>query len=92
MRQCSYPYDAVVKGDSRSYSIAAASNIAKVVRDRMMADYDDAFPGYGFARHKGYATRMHLERLREVGPCEIHRRSFAPVAQASLRFPEQPGP
>ena len=92
VRQCPYPYDAVVKGDSRSYSIAAASNIAKVVRDRMMADYDDAFPGYGFARHKGYATRLHLERLREVGPCEIHRRSFAPVARASLQFPEQPAP
>ena len=97
VRQCPYPYDAVVKGDSRSYSIAAASNIAKVVRDRMMTDYDAAFPGYGFARHKGYATRLHLERLREVGPCEIHRRSFAPVAQVRLQFPdklkpEQPAP
>ena len=92
VRQCHYPYDTVVKGDSRSYSIAAASNIAKVTRDRMMGEYDAAFPGYGFARHKGYATALHLERLREIGPCDIHRRSFAPVAQARLRFPEQPAP
>ena len=92
VRQCDYPYDTVVKGDSRSYSIAAASNIAKVTRDRMMGEYDAAFPGYGFARHKGYATALHLERLREIGPCDIHRRSFAPVAQARLRFPEQPAP
>ena len=90
VRQCAYPFDTVIKGDSRSYSIAAASNIAKVVRDRMMGDYDDVFPGYGFARHKGYATRFHLERLREIGPCDIHRRSFAPVAQARLRFPKEP--
>ena len=92
VRQCAYPYDALVKGDSRSYSIAAASNIAKVARDRMMVGYDDAFPGYGFARHKGYATRFHLERLWEIGPCEIHRRSFAPVARAGLRFPERATP
>ena len=91
VRNCDYPYDTVVKGDSRSYSIAAASNVAKVVRDRMMGEYDAAFPGYGFARHKGYATRMHLERLREIGPCEIHRRSFAPVAQYRLRFGERTG-
>lgn len=88
VRHCPHPYDTVVKGDSRSYSIAAASNIAKVARDRMMQDYDAAFPDYGFARHKGYATRLHLERLREVGPCEIHRRSFRPVAQARLQFQE----
>ena len=83
---CPYPYDTLVKGDSRSYSIAAASNVAKVVRDRMMMEYDSAFPGYGFARHKGYATRQHLERLQEIGPCDIHRRSFAPLAQARLNF------
>ena len=92
VRHCSHPYDTVVKGDSRSYSIAAASNIAKVARDRMMQDYDAAFPDYGFARHKGYATRHHLERLREVGPCEIHRRSFVPVAQARLRLPQPAQP
>ena len=82
VRSCHYPYDTVVKGDSRSYSIAAASNVAKVTRDRIMGDYELSYPGYGFARHKGYATAMHLERLREIGPCDIHRRSFAPVAQA----------
>lgn len=88
VRHCAYPYDAVVKGDSRSYSIAAASNVAKVTRDRIMGDYEQAYPGYGFARHKGYATALHLERLREIGPCDIHRRSFAPVAQARLAFPD----
>ena len=90
VRQCPYPYDAVVKGDRRSYSIAAASNVAKVTRDRMMADYEQTYPGYGFARHKGYATAFHLARLREIGPCEIHRQSFAPVARA--RRPAQPVP
>ena len=84
VRTCPYPYDTVVKGDSRSYSIAAASNVAKVVRDRMMTEYESAFPGYGFAQHKGYATRKHLEQLREIGPCDIHRRSFAPLAQGRL--------
>ena len=86
VRHCPYPYDAVVKGDSRSYSIAAASNVAKVTRDRIMGEYEQAYPGYGFARHKGYATALHLERLREIGPCDIHRRTFAPVAQARLAF------
>ena len=92
VRNCPYPYDTVVKGDSRSYSIAAASNVAKVVRDRMMTEYDSAFPGYGFAKHKGYATRQHLDRLQEIGPCDIHRRSFAPLAQASLCLPRQAEP
>lgn len=89
-RQCPYPYDAVVKGDQRSYSIAAASNVAKVTRDRMMADYEQTYPGYGFARHKGYATAFHLARLREIGPCKIHRQSFAPVARS--RRTAQPVP
>ena len=84
VKSCRYAYDTVVKGDSRSYSIAAASNVAKVTRDRIMGDYELSYPGYGFAKHKGYATAMHLERLRQIGPCEIHRRSFGPVAQARL--------
>ena len=71
VRDCHYPYDTLVKGDSRSYSIAAASNVAKVARDHMMGEFDSAFPGYGFARHKGYATRLHLDRLQEIGPCEF---------------------
>lgn len=87
VRQCPIPHDTIVKGDSHSYSIAAASNIAKVHRDAIMAALDAEFPGYGFARHKGYPTREHLERLRERGPCEIHRQSFGPVAQARLPFP-----
>ena len=86
VRQCPLPFDTIVKGDSRSYSIAAASNIAKVARDRIMADYEQDYPGYGFSRHKGYPTALHLQRLREIGPCEIHRRSFRPVAQARLQF------
>ena len=88
VRHCPYPYDTAVKGDSRSYSIAAASNVAKVTRDRIMGDYEQTYPGYGFSRHKGYATALHLERLREIGPCDIHRRTFAPVAQARLAFPD----
>jgi len=75
---------ALVKGDSRSYTIAAASVLAKVTRDRLMIEYDREFPGYGFAQHKGYPTRAHLEALRELGPCSIHRKSFAPVRQQQL--------
>ena len=92
VRQCDYPYDTVVKGDSLSYSIAAASNIAKVTRDHIMAQLEETYPGYGFSRHKGYPTPQHLERLREIGPCEIHRRSFGPVAQARLRFLDENAP
>ena len=60
-------------------SIAAASIVAKVVRDRHMDEMDSRYPGYGFARHKGYGTPEHLKRLAQLGPCPIHRRSFAPV-------------
>ena len=88
VRDCPLPYDTIVKGDSRSFSIAAASNLAKVERDRKMAEYDEIYPGYGFARHKGYATAFHRERLREIGPCALHRRSFAPVARAEMLFPD----
>jgi ribonuclease HII len=77
---------ALVKGDALSFSIAAASVIAKVTRDRMMLDFDAQFPHYGFAQHKGYGTELHLERLRSHGPCPIHRRSFLPVRQAEFRF------
>ena len=74
----------VVKGDGISLSIAAASVIAKVSRDRRMRDYAKEFPEYGFERHKGYGTKAHLEALRRHGPCPIHRRSFQPVAQLAL--------
>ncbi len=69
----------LVKGDARSYSIAAASVLAKVTRDRLMRQFDRQFPGYGFAEHKGYGTPAHLAALAWLGPCPIHRRSFAPL-------------
>ena len=75
---------ALVGGDARSFSIAAASILAKVTRDRLMDDLDRRYPCYGFARHRGYGTAAHLQALRIHGPCPEHRRSFAPVAQLSL--------
>lgn len=89
VRECPYSYDTIVKGDGRSYSIAAASNVAKVTRDRLMVEAEQTYPGYHFDRHKGYPTKAHFQRLNELGPCPIHRRSFAPVAQASMFFPGQ---
>lgn len=71
---------AIVQGDSHSVSIAAASIVAKVARDRLMCAYDSIYPEYGFAGHKGYGSQKHIEALREHGPCPLHRRSFAPVA------------
>ncbi|MBI3316369.1 MAG: ribonuclease HII [Candidatus Omnitrophica bacterium] len=70
---------AIVDGDARSFSIACASVVAKVTRDRLMEYYDELYPRYGFAKHKGYGTPEHLEALRKHGPCEIHRKSFEPV-------------
>ena len=75
---------ALVGGDALSFSIAAASVIAKVTRDRIMVAHDAKFPGYDFARHKGYGTPQHLAALKKHGPCPIHRRSFLPVRQAEL--------
>lgn len=75
----------IVGGDSKSVSIAAASIVAKVTRDSIMLDCDGQFPEYGFAEHKGYCTRSHLEALDRFGPCPIHRRSFAPVAERIAR-------
>jgi len=74
--------EALVKGDARCASIAADSIIAKVTRDRIMEAYDRQFPEYGFAQHKGYGTKAHLEALRRHGPCVIHRRTFRPVTDA----------
>lgn len=76
------PTRALVDGDALSLSIAAASILAKVTRDRMMATLDAEHPGYGFARHKGYGTAQHAEALLRLGPCPIHRMTFAPVASA----------
>ena len=66
----------IIKGDSKSLSIAAASIVAKVTRDRIMEEYDVEYPGYGFAKHKGYGTKDHQESLRKLGPCPIHRTTF----------------
>ena len=79
------PHEALVKGDGLSLSIAAASVIAKVTRDRFMEKIDFEFPAYGFAKHQGYGTRQHLEALRKHGPCRHHRRSFQPVSQLALQ-------
>ncbi|EUD05283.1 MULTISPECIES: ribonuclease HII [Providencia] len=76
------PSQAVVKGDSLVQEISAASILAKVVRDREMVELDKAFPEYGFAKHKGYPTAYHLEKLAEFGATEFHRKSFAPVRRA----------
>ncbi len=72
-------YEAIIKGDAKSASIAAASIIAKVTRDRLMEEYDKKYPQYGFASHKGYGTAAHIEALKKYGPCPIHRRTFEPI-------------
>ncbi len=79
-----FPQTAIVDGDCHSLTIAAASVIAKVTRDRMMRDFCQRFPQYCFGQHKGYGTELHLTRLHQLGPCPIHRRSFEPVAQPLL--------
>ena len=76
------PIKTVIKGDGISSSIAAASILAKVARDRLMAEMDGLYPGYGFAAHKGYHAPIHVEALRTLGPCEIHRMGWAPVKLA----------
>ena len=82
------PQTAIIDGDCISLSIAAASVIAKVTRDRMMRDFCAHFPQYCFGQHKGYGTELHLLKLYEFGPCPIHRRSFEPVAQPLLALEE----
>ncbi len=78
------PQRSLIRGDSLSLTIAAASILAKVSRDAYMVDLDTLYPGYGFARHKGYGTAVHRERLAELGPCPEHRRSFAPLRPSLL--------
>jgi len=77
--QSDIPSEAVVEGDAKSVSIAAASILAKVTRDRIMEELDEKYPLYGFKQHKGYATEQHLTALKEHGPCPIHRKSFEPI-------------
>lgn len=76
------PQEAVIGGDRKHLCIAAASILAKVHRDGLMREFEDQFPGYGFARHKGYGTAAHLEALQRLGPCPQHRRSYSPVREA----------
>jgi len=87
-----FPHLGIVKGDSKSLSIATASIFAKVIRDRFMRQAAEQFPEYGFEQHKGYGTKKHLEALQKFGPCPIHRRSFAPVAQLGLPFKDEKSP
>jgi len=83
------PQQPIIKGDARSITIGAASIVAKVHRDRMMADFDAQYPGYGFKNNKGYPTPDHLDALERLGACTLHRRSFAPVAKKLGLIPEQ---
>ena len=81
-----FPQTPLVQGDARSYSIAAASVLAKVTRDRLMLTFDRQWPDYGFAEHKGYGTPQHLAALAAHGPCPIHRRTFAPLKPVQREF------
>lgn len=82
----SLPQRALIKGDAQCLSIAAASIIAKVTRDRLMRTAEQSHPGYGFARHKGYGTALHQSALRTLGPCYLHRKTFRPVADIAARY------
>jgi ribonuclease HII len=86
VRTLTIPHTPIIKGDCRSYSIAAASVLAKVTRDRIMKDLDALYPEYGFAEHKGYSTPQHLEAIARLGPCPIHRRSFSPFRPVELEL------
>lgn len=81
---CDLPQEPIIKGDARCHAIAAASILAKTTRDALMLRYDDEFPGYGFAAHKGYPTEVHREAIRRLGPCPIHRRSFTLLPPPTL--------
>lgn len=70
------PYQSIIKGDATCYSISCASILAKVTRDRLMKEYDEKYPQYGFAKHKGYGTKMHIDAIKQYGPTEIHRKTF----------------
>lgn len=70
------PYESIIKGDAKSYSIAAASIVAKVTRDRIMRKWDEIYPEYGFEKHKGYGTKAHIEAIQNYGICKIHRKTF----------------
>lgn len=84
LKNCTIPHSKEIKGDARSQTIAAASIIAKVTRDRIMVEYDERWPQYGFKRHKGYCTPEHVEAINTHGPCTIHRMSFEPLKSLVL--------
>jgi ribonuclease HII len=89
VKTLAFPQTPIVSGDTLSYSIAAASILAKVTRDRLMVEFDREYPGYGFSGHKGYGTEEHLAALKKRGPCPIHRHSFAPLrAVRAHLFPQ----
>jgi ribonuclease HII len=79
------PQKGITNGDNLSFSIACASIVAKVARDKLMVEFDEVYPGYGLARHKGYGTRQHIASLCRLGPCPIHRQSFRPVREILLQ-------
>jgi ribonuclease HII len=82
------PQQSVIQGDGTSYSIAAASVLAKVYRDALLVEFDKQYPGYGLASHKGYCSREHLDALARLGPTPLHRKNWSPVAQQMFDFPE----
>ncbi len=84
VKSLSVPHTSLIKGDCRSYSIAAASVLAKVTRDRLMKELDSLYPLYGFAEHKGYSTPQHLAAIAAHGPCPVHRKSFSPFRPVEL--------
>jgi ribonuclease HII len=89
--QCALPIRSIIKGDALCMSVAAASIVAKVTRDRLMVEYHRQYPHYNFLSHKGYGTEEHLKQLAAHGPCLIHRRTYAPVAEVIAQF-RQPRP
>ena len=92
LKDVDLPQQAIIKGDAKSASIAAASIIAKVTRDTLMKSLDCRHPGYGFANHKGYPVREHYAALKKLGACPVHRRSFGPVREALGLPPLPPWP
>jgi len=91
MRGLPCPQKAIIDGDAKCVSIAAASILAKVMRDRLMTEYHERFPAYGFCRNKGYCTKEHLEAINLYGICEIHRRTFSPICELVNATCELPG-
>ncbi|HET6333332.1 MAG TPA: ribonuclease HII [Polyangiales bacterium] len=92
LKELPTPQERIIKGDAKSLSIAAASILAKTARDALMSKFDEQYPGYGFAKHKGYPVKEHTTALTKLGACPIHRRSFAPVRQALGLPPLPPWP